>query len=115
MESPDTSQVRKKPKAAPEQETSNAGASLFLRLWVYGAPGQPLSGLTLDSDPEVGALIRKLITDGIGQVTEQGPEGLVAHFDDSLFALSAAKTVQQRLLTFQRKQGPQQIVASILI
>jgi eukaryotic-like serine/threonine-protein kinase len=115
MESPDTSQLRKKPKAAPEQESSNAGASLFLRLWVYGAPGQPLSGLTLDSDPEVGALIRKLITDGIGQVTEHGPEGLVAHFDDSLFALSAAKTVQQRLLTFQRKQGPQQVVASILI
>jgi serine/threonine-protein kinase len=115
MESPDTSQLRKKPKATPEQETPNTGASLFLRLWVYGGPGQPLSGLTFDADPEVGSLIRKLITDGIGEITEQGLEGLIAHFDDSLFALSAAKTVQQRLLTFQRKQGPQQVVASILI
>lgn len=116
MKSPDTSQLRlEKHKAAPEQEAPNGGASLFVRLWVYGGPGEPLSGLALDSDPELGALIRKLITDGIGQVTGPGPEELVAHFDDALFALSAAKTIQQRLLTFQRQQAPQQVVASILI
>jgi len=116
MESHDTTKLRfEKDTPAAEQQHADGGAYFFLRLWAYSGPGQPLIPLTLDSDHEIGGLIRKLITDGIGQVTESGPEGLAAYFDDPLFALSAAKTVQQRLLTFQRQQAPQQMVASILI
>lgn len=116
MKSPDSSRVRlENGERAQEHEAPNGGASLFIRLWVYGGPNRQLIGLALDSDREVAELIRRLITDGQGQVTERWPEGLVARFNNPLFALSAAKKLQQRLLTFQRPAPPQQVVASVLI
>jgi serine/threonine protein kinase len=125
MKLPDTSQVRlEKQEAAQQQEVSkeqrfiarqHGGASLFVRMWAYGGPRQQLSALALDSDAELTDLIRKLIADVHGQITERWPEGLVARFSEPLFALSAAKKLQQRLLTFQRPSPPQQVVASVLI
>ncbi len=116
MESPNTTQLRlEKNESAPDQETPGGGASLFVRLWAYGGPGQPLSGLVLDSDPEVTELIRVLIIGSHGQITDRWPEGLVARFNKPLYALSAAKMLQHRLLSFHRPTPPQQVVASILI
>src|SRR5437867_1964374 len=103
MELPDSTEVRlKKQKAALEQETPNGGVSLFVRLWTYAGPSQQFSGLALDEDSELAELIRSLITDGKGQITEQRGGMLVARFTYPLFALAAAKTLQQRLLTFHR-------------
>jgi serine/threonine-protein kinase len=89
--------------------------SFFVRLWTYGGPWQPLSAVALDKDAELTGLIGNLITEGRGKVTERGAEMLVARFHAPFYALSAAKSLQQRLLTFQRKQPPEQIVPSILI
>lgn len=116
MELPDTTQLRlEKKKDAPDQETPNAGASLFVRLWAYGGPGQQLSGLVLEGDPEVAEMVRILIVGCHGQITDRWPEGLVARFSNPLYALSAAKMLQIRLLSFHRQSPPQQVVASILI
>src|SRR5262249_4459801 len=100
-----------------EQKIADGSVSLFVRLWTYGGPSQQLSALTLDreKDPELQQLIDGLITDGRGQIIEQGAELLVARFHAPFYALSAAKAIQERLLSCQRKQTPQQGVPSILI
>jgi serine/threonine protein kinase len=116
MELQDTTQIRiESCEAAPEQEAPAGSAWFLVRLWAYGGPGQPLSVLTLDNDPEVEELIRSLITGGQGRIARQSSGTLWACFHNPLYALSAAKTLQQRLLTFHRLQPPQQVVASILI
>ena len=91
------------------------GVSLFLRLWSYGGPSQPLSGFALEQDPEVAELIRGIIRDGEAVTAVQQTELLTARFDNSLHAISTAKALQQRFLTFHRKTEPQQVVPSILI
>jgi serine/threonine protein kinase len=116
MELTNTTQTRiANREQAPEHNAPEGSASFFVRLWTYGGPGQPMSALTLDSDPEVEELIRSFITGGQGQIAQQYPDILLACFHNPLYALSAAKTLQQRLLTFHRLQPPQQVVASILI
>src|SRR5262249_37401294 len=115
-ELPDSKQRRLEEKdGAPEQEAPDRRVSLFVRLWTYGGPWQPLSAVALDQDPELNDLISNLITEGRGKITERGAEILEARFHAPFYALSTAKTLQQRLLTHQRKQPPQQVVPSILI
>lgn len=101
--------------SASDRETLGGSVSLFLRLWSYGGPSQPPSGLALGQDPKVAELIRSIIRDGKGVIAEQQPELLSAHFDNAFDALSTAKALQQRFLTFHRTREPQQVVPSILI
>lgn len=92
-----------------------AGVSVFVRVWSYGGPSQPPMGLKLAQDEEIATLLREIVREGTGQIADQQPELWCAHFDDAIHALSAAKALQQRLLTFHRKTEPQQVVPSILI
>jgi eukaryotic-like serine/threonine-protein kinase len=116
MKLPDTTQARlENHERAREGAEPNESASFFVHLWAYGGAKQQLSGLTLDSEPDVAELVFNFLTEAHGQVTERWPKGLVARFDHPLFALSAAKQLQQRLLTFHRPGSPEQVVASILI
>jgi serine/threonine-protein kinase len=108
------------PRRIEKKETAHGlpdreRVSLFVRMWGYGGPGLPLTGLVPAQDPEVAELISGLIAEAQGVMIEPRSDALVAHFDDSFYALFAAKALQQRLLTFQRKQAPQQVVLSILI
>src|SRR5215469_6555129 len=117
MKLPDTTQVRlDKEERAREQELPSqsrftgreqVGASLFVRMWAYFGTGQAISAFALESDPELAKVIRDLIADAHGQIKERWSEGLVARFNNPLFALAAAKKIQQRLLTFQRPAPPQ--------
>jgi serine/threonine-protein kinase len=116
MELQNTTKIRVETnEPAREQHVPESSASFCVRLWAYGGPGKPMSAVPFDSDPEVQELIRGLVTSGQGRIDEQLPEALLACFHHPLYALSAAKTLQQRLLTFHRPQPPQQVVASILI
>ena len=99
----------------PERESSAGSVSLFLRLWSYGAPTTTPSGLVLGQDAEITGLIHQIISQENGNIAQRQPELWSAHFEDALHALSAAKTLQQRFLTFHRKTEPQQVVPSILI
>jgi serine/threonine-protein kinase len=103
------------PESASDREALDESVTLFLRLWSYGGPAQPPSGLALEEDPEITELLSSIIRDGHGVITEQQPELWSARFDDDLHALSTAKALQQRFLTFHRKTEPQQVVPSILI
>jgi serine/threonine protein kinase len=116
MELPKSPEDRTKPHASVPSETSLAsGVSLFLRLWSYGGPSQPPSGLALGDDPEIATLLEEIVRSGNGEIARRQREVWSAHFADAAHALSTAKTLQQRFLTFQRKTEPRQIVPSILI
>jgi serine/threonine protein kinase len=116
MELPTPPQNSPEPQErTPERETSAGRVSLFLRLWSYGAPTTPPSGLVLGQEAEISGLIQKIIREENGNIANRQAELWSAHFDHALHALSAAKTLQQRFLTFHRETEPQQVVPSILI
>lgn len=116
MEPPKSPQDSTEPREeAAEVKALSGRVSLFVRIWSYGGPSQPPIGLALKHDAEVAALLNEIVRECHGEIAEQQPELWCAHFDDALHALSAAKTLQQRFLTFHRKTEPQQVVPSILI
>jgi len=98
-----------------DKSRPDACVSLFLRLWTNGGPSQPPIGLTLAADPDIAGLIEEIVRDNKGEIAQCKPELWSAGFADAAQALSAAKTLQQRFLTFQRKTEPHQVVPSILI
>src|SRR6516225_1228839 len=108
MEPPNSPQDSSGPReTTAEAKTLDTSVSLFLRLWTYGGPATPPSGLILADDPEIAALIQEIVCECNGLIAYQQPEQWCAHFNDSVHALSAAKTLQQRFLTFHRKAEPQ--------
>lgn len=116
MELPKSPQDSSEPReSTSEQRTLDASVSLFVRLWSYGGPSQPAIGLRLEQDPEIATLIQEIVRGCNGRIAEQRAELWCAHFADAMHALSAAKALQQRFLTFHRKTDPQQLVPSILI
>jgi serine/threonine protein kinase len=116
MELPKPPQSRlEQNESASERVDLEGSITLFLRLWSYGGPSQPPSGLALKQDPDIAELIGSVIRESHGVTTEWQPELLSSSFDNPLHALSAAKALQHRFLTFHRKTEPQQIVPAILI
>jgi len=106
---------REQLESASNREAIAGSVLLFLRLWSYSGPSQPPSGLALGQDAEIAELIRGIVHEGKGAIAEHQPELWSARFDNALHALSAAKELQRRFLTFHRKTEPQQVVPSILI
>jgi len=115
MELPKSPQDLEPPESVSDGEKPDGSVSLFLRLWSYGGPSQPPTGLAPEQDPEIAMLIQEAVADGKGQVAKRLPELWSAHFDDAAHALATAKALQQQFLTFQRKTEPKQVVPSILI
>ena len=102
--------------AARTGETPRESVSLYLRLWTYGGPSQPLNGLALEQEPEIVELIGSVIRDAKGVIPEPQPAKVFsAVFDDGLIAVAAAKALQQRFLTYHRNREPQQVVPCVLI
>jgi len=115
MEQPKSPQNLDQRESASNAEMLDGSVSLFLRLWSYGGPSHPPTGLAPEQDPEIATLIQNIVADGKGQIAERLPELWSAHFADAPHALSTAKILQQRFLTFHRKTEPQQVVPSILV
>jgi len=102
-------------ESARESRQQGATAALRMRLWAYGGPQARLSDLVWSEDKPVAELIRNIIREGQGSVAEEQPNMVVAHFGDPLHALSAAKSLQLRLLTFHREPPACQVVAAIIV
>jgi serine/threonine protein kinase len=115
MELPKLPQNLEPRESASDGEKLDGRVALFLRLWSYGGPSQPPTGLAPEQDPEITALIQELVGEGKGEIAERLPEVWSAQFADAAHALTTAKLLQQRFLTFQRKTEPRQVVPSILI
>lgn len=116
MVSPNSLQSRvDEHKSTSKGQDLDGGVRLFLRLWSYGGPSQPPSGLALDQDQEIAGMLSAVIRDGQGVMAGQQAELWSVRFESDLQALSTAKALQQHFLTFHRETEPKQVVPSILI
>ena len=102
-------------EASSVSEQRESPVSFFVRLWTYGGPSEPARGLPLQQDPEIAELLCGIIAAGNGKPGVREEELFSARFDNPLQAISTAKSLQQRFLSFHRHTEPHQIVPSILI
>src|SRR5947209_2286023 len=116
MESPHTTPgSTEKLDAAQESTGLKALAWLSVHLWAYGGPWGKLSDLAWAEDTRLAELIREVLSKEHGRILEQHRNMVVASFANPIHALSAAKTLQQRLLTHQCKLPEQQAVSAIVV
>jgi hypothetical protein len=116
MDSPQpTSEQREKEENAPGTERLAAKAVLSVRLWEYRGPQEKLLPLDCGADEAIADLVRGVIRDGHGQISLVDSNLLTAQFGNSFNALSAAKSLQVRLLTFQRTPPAAQVVSAVMV
>ncbi len=107
--------------AAPERQTVRTQAvpvaltALSIRLFAYGGQQGKLRDLMWQPESALTGLLRTLVHDGQGNVTQIGDNVLLAHFKNPLHALATARSLQQKLLTFHQESATEQIVAAALI
>lgn len=110
-----TPNPREKQTSAQAEERPGSPAILSVRLWEYPGPEQKLRDFDCAADEAVAGLIRNVLSDSQGRLAELRGSTLTAHFGNSFNALSAAKALQVKLLTFQRTPPASQVVTAILI
>src|SRR5437016_6342161 len=116
MESPQTTaSSTEKLDSAQESAGLKALAWLSVRLWAYGGPWGKLSDLAWTEDTRLVELIHEVLSKDHGRILEQHHNMVVASFANPIHALSAAKALQQRLLTHQCKLPEQQAVSAIVV
>ena len=91
-----------------------AAAWISMRLWTYGGPFKQLADLTWDEDQSVEELIRSVLGEGGGIIVEH-QNILAVSFENAVHAVAIAKTLQQRLLTYQCKLPEQQVVSAVVV
>lgn len=105
----------KNQESAHENDRPRTCAELCVRLWTYGGAQRKLRDMAWGDDEAVAGLVRAL-GDGQGRMVQNHENILVIYFDDPLHALSAAKALQQKLLTTQSGVSPnEQAVAAALV
>src|SRR5437764_11808408 len=109
------SNPREKRESAQTDERAGSKAALCVRLWEYPGPQEKLRDLDCAADDAIAALIRNVFSESQGKLSEVRGSTLVAQFENSFSALSAAKTLQVKLLTFHRTPPANQIVAAVMI
>jgi serine/threonine protein kinase len=110
-----TSDQHEKQENPRETERLAAKALLGVRLWEYRGPQEKLLEFDCGADEAIAELIRGVIRDGHGQISLVNSNLLTAQFGNSFNALSAAKSLQVRLLTFQRTPPAAQVVAAVMV
>ena len=104
-----------KEDAAHEQQVPPCVAALCARIWEYRGPQEKLHELAWGADAQIAALVRSVATESHGQISPRPGNTVAIHFGNSLNALSAAKTLQVRLLTLQRPAPAGQAVAAAIV
>jgi len=110
-----TPNPREKQASAQTDERPGSPTILSVRLWEYPGPEHKLRDFDCAADEAIAGLIRNVLAEGQGRLAELRGGTLTAHFGNSFSALSAAKTLQVKLLTFHRTPPANQIVAAILV
>jgi serine/threonine protein kinase len=110
-----TSDLREKEENAPGTERLAAKAVLSVRLWEYRGPQEKLLALDCGADEAIADLVRGVIREGHGQISLVDSNLLTAQFGNAFNALSAAKSLQIRLLTFQRTPPAAQVVSAVMV
>lgn len=102
-------------ESAQENERPRVMAELCVRLWTYGGALRKLRDMAWGDDARVAELVQAL-GDGKGKLVQNHENILIIHFEDALRALSAAKALQQKLLTTQSGVSPnEQAVAAGIV
>lgn len=102
-------------ESAQENERPRVTAELCVRLWTYGGALRKLRDMAWGDDARVAELVQAL-GDGKGKLVQNHENILIIHFEDALRALSAAKALQQKLLTTQSGISPnEQAVAAAIV
>lgn len=109
---PGSSQNR---ESARESGRPDATVALRMRLWAFAGAEGKLCDLPWAQDKPVAELIQQVVDSCHGSVAPGDTSFLVAHFAGPLHALAAAKSLQQRLLSFHREPPAGQLVAAILV
>jgi hypothetical protein len=90
-------------------------AALCARIWEYRGPQEKLRELAWRADPQIADLVRNVATESHGQISPRVNNTVAIQFGNSLNALSAAKSLQVRLLTLQRPAPAGQAVAAAIV
>jgi len=104
-----------KSRASQKSESGDVTAVLRMRLWAYGAQPGKLSELAWEEDKAIAELVQDTVQSGHGALAEKSRSGIMARFEEPLQALSVARSLQQRFLSFHRDAPDGQVVASIVI
>ena len=110
-----TPNPREKRESSQTDERAASKATLCVRLWEYPGPQEKLRDLDCAADESIAGLIRNVFSEGQGRLSEVRGSTLVAQFENPFSALSAAKTLQVKLLTFHRNPPASQIVAAVMV
>jgi len=110
-----TPNPREKQPSAQTDERPVSPAILSVRLWEYPGPEQKLRDFDFAADEAVAGLIRNVLSESQGRLAELRGSTITAHFGNSFNALSAAKVLQVKLLTFHRTPPASQVVAATLV
>lgn len=104
-----------KEDAAQENQVPACVAALCARIWEYRGPQEKLHEAPWQADAQIADLVRRVATESHGQISPRANGTLAIHFGNSLNALSAAKSLQVRLLTLQRPAPAGQAVAATIV
>ncbi|HKR29358.1 MAG TPA: protein kinase [Terriglobales bacterium] len=104
-----------KEDAAQENQIPACVAALCARIWEYRGPREKLHEVSWQADTQIADLVRRVVTESHGQISPRANGTLAIHFGNSLNALSAAKSLQVRLLTLQRPATAGQAVAATIV
>ena len=107
--------MQKERQTIRTQAVPVALTALSVRLFTYGGQQGKLRDLVWQPESALTGLLRTLVHDGQGNVTQIGDNVLLAHFENPLHALATARSLQQKLLTFHQEGATEQIVAAALI
>ena len=104
-----------KEDAVQENQLPACVAALCARIWEYRGPQEKLHEVSWQTDTQISDLVRRVVNESHGQISPRANGTLAIHFGNSLNALSAAKSLQVRLLTLQRPAPAGQAVAATIV
>jgi len=89
--------------------------AMSVRLWGYGGSGKDLTSITWRAEGEFGKVFDTVTRESEGKPADTHENRAIAHFQDPLHALTAAKSLQQKLLALRQETGADQVVAAVLV
>jgi serine/threonine-protein kinase len=102
-------------QSVQESEHLGVNAALCVDLWTYGGSLGKLRELVWRSEGAVANLFGKIVGENEGKFIEANQNKLLIYFENPHRALSAAKTLQLTLLTFDQGPFAGRVVAKVAV
>ncbi|HET6841041.1 MAG TPA: protein kinase [Candidatus Angelobacter sp.] len=112
---PVTPKPLKESQQTGDRTTALVLTALSVRLFAFGGAQGKLRNLSWQPEDAVTALLRSLVQDSQGRISQIAESTLLAHFEGPAQALATARALQQKLLTFHREGSQEQVVAAAVV